>query len=94
MVERPPSDRIQKTTSRIAFIGLAAATMVITVGLIGAVIHMQEASAAKPRFCYATVFGFNSCWDSMNTCRFFQQQDEAANPATGSCRAQPIPGPP
>ena len=44
--------RIEKTTSRIAFIGLAAATMAMTLSIIGA-LQLQEASAARPTaFCY------------------------------------------
>jgi hypothetical protein len=51
MVERPTSsDRIQKITSRIVFIGLAAATMIITVSIVGA-IQLQQASAAPPNWC-------------------------------------------
>jgi hypothetical protein len=51
MVERLPSSyRIHKTTSRIPFIGLAAATMIITVSIVGT-IQLQQASAAPPNWC-------------------------------------------
>ena len=86
MVERPTSDRIQKTSSKIVLIGLAAATMMITVSIVGA-IQLQEASAAKPQFCYQTVFGYPDCWGSMQTCRYYQELNEQAYPATGPCRA-------
>jgi hypothetical protein len=84
MVERPPSDRIQKTTSKIVLIGLAAATMMITVSIIGAVIQ-QEASAAKPRFCYLSdpdgPGGTPStlvCRPNMPECRNLQAADQGA----------------
>ncbi len=87
MVERPQSTTIRKkTTSRIAFIGLAAATMMIAVSIVGA-IQLQEASAAKPQFCYS-IFGFPSCYETMQQCRFFQQLDEQAGNPTGPCRPQ------
>jgi len=51
----PTSGRTQKTaTSKIALIGMAAATMMITLSIIGA-IQLQEASAEKPRFCYSAL---------------------------------------
>jgi hypothetical protein len=43
--EKPKKDRIRKTTSKIALIGLAAATMMITLSIVGA-IQLQQASAA------------------------------------------------
>lgn len=52
MIEKKPKkDRILKSTSKIALIGLVAATMMITVSMIGA-IQLQQASAAKPQFVY------------------------------------------
>ena len=90
MVERPPlSGRIHKTTtSKIAFIGLAAATMIITVSIVGAVIQMQEASAAKPSlWCYLRdlgggVSGF-TCPGTRETCNDQQSTDSFAS---GRCR--------
>lgn len=76
MVEKPPlSNKIQKTiTSRTALIGVAAATMMITVTMIGA-IQLQQASAAKPIvrniFCYdrgevpvCSLVGMKVCHDA------------------------------
>ena len=52
MVKKQKTNKIQKTTTtRIAFIGLAAATMIITVSMIGAT-QLQQASAAKPQYCF------------------------------------------
>jgi hypothetical protein len=81
-------DRITKTTttSRIALIGIAAATMMITLSMIGA-IQLQEANAARPelRFCFPTSLGFDSCWNSMKDCRFIQENSAVA---TGDCHHQ------
>ena len=78
MIERtspPSSGRIQKTTSRIALIGLATATMMITVSMIG-VIQLQQASAAKPdQFCFDPAFNGLLCFDTMKDC---QQAQKAA----------------
>lgn len=89
MFERPPlSDRIHKTTtSRIVVIGLAAATMMITVSMIGA-IQLQEASAAKPGWCYTPIGGGGQCapigssdpFDSRKECEAYRQN----NPGSGS----------
>jgi len=79
-----PSDRIQKTTtSKIAFIGLTAATMMITVSMIGA-IQLQDASAAagKPQFCY-TSGDDTGCSPSMKECREARSSDASA---TSECR--------
>lgn len=60
MVERIPLGRIQKT-SLIALIGLAAATMMITVSMIGA-IQLQEASARQAtNYCYSDSSGNSFC---------------------------------
>jgi len=72
MEKRPPSPSsgIEKTTSRIAFIGLAAATMAMamTVSIIGAM-QLQQASAAKPTaFCYNSAVG-EICEDTMQDCQ-------------------------
>ena len=67
---RPPSSSsgIEKTISRIAFIGLAVATMAITVSIIGAM-QLQEASAARPTaFCYNSAAG-EICEDTMQDCQ-------------------------
>lgn len=77
MVERPPqSNKIQKTiTSKIALFALAAATMVITVTMIGG-IQLQQASAAKPiiAFCYdrgevsvCSLVGMKLCHDAQRS---------------------------
>lgn len=82
-----PSDRIRNTTtSKIAFIGLAAATIMITASMIGA-IQMQQASAAKPDFCFPTISTI-ACSNSMKNCRSFQAQAEEAGVATGPCHPQ------
>ena len=83
MVERP-HQVIQKTISRRALIGLAAATMMITVSIMSA-ITQQEASAAKPQFCFAEGPGL-SCRNTMQECR----ADQANSPlAMGPCRPLP-----
>jgi hypothetical protein len=83
MVERLPTDRIHKTTtSRIIFIGLAAATMMITVSMIGA-IQLQEASAAKPGWCYTPIGGGGQCapfgssdpFESRKECEAYRQNN-------------------
>ena len=77
MVEKLASDRIQKTTSRIAFIGLAAATMMIAASIVGA-IQLQEASAKSKgqiqQFCYETELRL-LCSTSMKDCREAQSSD-------------------
>ncbi len=85
MIERPLSDKIQKiATSRIALFGLTAATMMITVSIVGA-IQLQEASAAKPFFCYETTGGLSKCPipNSAKACHEAQSRDPDA---TGNCR--------
>jgi hypothetical protein len=73
-----PSGRIQqKTTSKLALIGLAAATIMIAASMIGA-IQLQEASAAKPQFCYTNSPGGITCRDSMQACRNEQENDPTA----------------
>jgi hypothetical protein len=69
---------------QVAFIGLAAATIMITVGIIGA-IQLQQASAARPQFCYTdlSVIG-RHCYSTMSECR--EHQSTAINPSC--CQAQ------
>jgi hypothetical protein len=70
MEKRPlsPSSGIKKTTSRIALIGLAAATMAMTVSITGAM-QLQEATAARPTaFCYNSAVG-EVCEDTMQDCQ-------------------------
>jgi hypothetical protein len=88
MVERPPvSDKIQKiTTSRIAFVGLAAATMMITLSIVGA-IQMQQASAAKPLFCYERGPDTICSLTGMKNCRETQSSDASA---TSKCHPQKL----
>jgi hypothetical protein len=83
MTERPKSGRIQKTTSRIALIGLAAATMIVTVSIVGAM-QLQEASAARPQFCPNIVAPIPPpCFDTMKECR------EALSSVPGATRCSP-----
>jgi hypothetical protein len=78
------SNRIEKTTSRIAFIGLAAATMAMTVSIIGAT-RLQEASAAKPiAFCYNSAAG-EICTETMQDCQNTYRQFPQFIP-TSRCR--------
>ena len=74
----PTSGRIQKTaTSRIALIGMAAATMMITLSIIGAVIQLQQASAAKPQFCfYSARLSVEVCTPEMKTCHELQSLEQ------------------
>lgn len=65
MIERLPPRKMQKTTSRLVLIGLAAATMMITVSMIGAM-QLQQASAAKPQFVYC--FNFTISGTTSETC--------------------------
>ena len=90
--KRPLSGRIHKTTSsRIALIGVAAASMMITVSIVGA-IQLQEASAAKPsHFCYEVPSVFNPCFLSMEECRAHQANDPTA---LGPCKPVVTRGPP
>jgi hypothetical protein len=84
MEKRLPFSRIQKTTSKIAFLGLAAATMMVTVSIIGAVIQLQEASAVKPSiYCYTDITGFMHCYGDKKLCRDDQRSDPGA---TSRCR--------
>jgi hypothetical protein len=71
MVQRPLPNSIQKTTSRIALMGLAAVAMIVTVSIVG-VIQLQQAGAEKPFFCYNA--GSN-CFSSAKTCHEFQSVD-------------------
>jgi hypothetical protein len=80
-------ERITKTTttSRIALIGIAAATMIITLSMIGA-IQLQQANAAKPRFCFNFGPGtISPCFATIEQCRQVQALFESAE----SCRAEP-----
>lgn len=81
MVERSPlSDRIHKTTtSRIALIGLAAATMMITVSMIGA-IQLQQASAAKPQVVYC--FNYTISGTTSETCAAIKATCESVRSQT------------
>lgn len=94
MVERLPlSDRIHKTTtSRIALIGLAAAAMMMTFSMIGA-IQLQEASAAPPLFqwCFdSTIYG-HLCYGTKEDCRS-NQSDVGLSPET-RCHREKAPPP-
>jgi hypothetical protein len=85
MQKRPPtpSGITQKTTSRIALIGIAAAAMMITLSIIAI---QQEASAAKPRFCFNFGSGTSvRCFDNQLVCRQIQHLVPGSEP----CRAEP-----
>jgi hypothetical protein len=64
--------------------------MMITVSIIGAVIQLQEASAAKPQFCYTQnpsgVTPLPVCRNTMQEC--FDTQAIDPNEKT-KCRARP-----
>jgi hypothetical protein len=82
-----PSDRIRKTTtSKIALIGIAAANMMITLSIIGA-IQVQEASAAKPIFCYERGPDTVCSLIGMKNCRETQSSDPLA---TSKCHPQKL----
>jgi basic membrane lipoprotein Med (substrate-binding protein (PBP1-ABC) superfamily) len=83
MEKRLPSGITQKTTSKIALIALAAATMMITLSIIGA-IQLQEASAApKHVYCYQSGSVADCTFISMKDCREAQSSDDSA---TSKCR--------
>jgi hypothetical protein len=87
MEKIPPSGIIQKTTSKIALIGLAAASMMITLNVIGAIM-LQEASAAKPsRFCYDDPGSptLHPCFPTISECL---DAHRLSNTATSPCRPE------
>jgi len=69
--------------------GLAAASMMITLSIVGA-IQLQEASAVKPFFCYKTTDGFGKCpiLNSAKACHEAQRTDPDA---AGKCHPTRVP---
>ena len=84
MVERTLLGRFQKT-SLIALIGFAAATMMITVSVIGA-IQLQQASAVQPTYCYNTSLFEQAFCGTKKECRASQESNPTA---TSGCYKQP-----